>query len=463
MDRRNFLKTSGIIGLGFMEPGNMQRACASVMPGQAKQENPSKIFNMCGYAAPKLHTVRIGIIGIGARGRLAVDRLSQIEGVEIKALCDIRKEKLDKVKKESNYLKGDPALFAGDKDIWKEVCQRADIDLIYVATPWSLHAPMGIYGMECGKHVALEVPAATTVEDCWRLVQTSEKTKKHCVMLENCCYDSFELLTLNLARNGFFGEIIHCEGGYIHNICENLFHRGRPDNNWHLEENMTRNGNLYPTHGLGPIAQVMNINRGNKMNRLVSMSSNDFSMGATAKILSEKDSYFQQFTGASFRGNINTSVIKTEKGQTILLQHDISSPRPYSRIHTISGTKAFAQKYPLPPRIARGNKWISDEEFKELEQKYDPVSLAGMAALLPGKIGGHGNMDFLMDWRLIYCLRNGLPVDIDVYDAAAWSAIAPLSELSVAKQSATVEIPDFTKGRWTENSPYEILQFKQQV
>jgi hypothetical protein len=277
--------------------------------------------------------------------------------------------------------------------------------------------------------------------------------------LENCCYDFFELLTLNLARNGFFGDIIHTEGAYIHDIGKSLFFRGKPGRSWRLKENMMRNGCLYPTHGLGPVAQVMNINRGNKMEYLVSMSTNDFHMNNHAKELSKKEDYFKQFIDAPFRGNMNTSTIKTVKGQTIMLQHDVTTPRPYSRIHLISGTEATAQKYPLPGRISLAKdykNWLPEEKFIELEKEYTPP-IVNKIGELAKQIGGHGGMDFLMDWRLIDCLRNGLPVDMDVYDAAAWSVIGPLSEWSVANRSMPIDIPDFTNGLWKTNQPHDIL------
>ena len=275
-------------------------------------------------------------------------------------------------------------------------------------------------------------------------------------MLENCCYDFFELLTLNLARNGFFGDIVHCEGAYIHEIGESLFFRGKPDRSWRLKENMSRNGNLYPTHGLGPVAQIMNINRGNLMEYLVSTSTSDFMMNDIAKRLAETDEYFKQFVGGTFRGNMNTTTIKTVLGQTIMIQHDVTTPRPYSRIHLVSGTKGCAQKYPLPGRIALGHKdWLPEDELRKLEEEYNPPIIKQMREMAQ-KIGGHGGMDFLMDWRMIDCLRNGLPMDMDVYDAAAWSVVGPLSEWSVANRSMPVDIPDFTNGAWKNNVPHDI-------
>jgi predicted dehydrogenase len=261
-NRRNFLKLAGVTGAGMFGSCNLKGTESSNKNSNSKLEHIrkestksySQIFNMSGYAAPKLNKVRIGFIGLGGRGSAAVTRLSYIEGVEIKGLCDLLPERAEEATERIKTPGHSPDIYSGKEEVWMEMCNRDDLDLIYIATPWHLHATMGIFAMEHGKHVATEIPAATTVEDSWKLVQTSEKTKKHCVMLENCCYDYFELLTLNLARNGFFGDIVHCEGAYIHEIGESLFHRGNPDERWRLKQNIARNGNLYPTHGLGPVA-----------------------------------------------------------------------------------------------------------------------------------------------------------------------------------------------------------------
>lgn len=460
-NRRNFLKLSGVAGLGVVT-GCQSRPSDSTtnealkhIRAEANQTYPA-LFNMSGYAAPPIETVRIGIVGMGSRGSGAVTRLSYIEGVELKAFCDVVTEKAESAIERIRTTGHNPVIYGGNEDSWMELCRRDDIDLVYITTPWALHAPIAIYAMEHGKHVATEIPAATSVSDCWKLVETSERTRKHCVMLENCCYDFFELLTLNLARNGFFGEIIHCEGAYIHDIGESLFFRRKPDRSWRLKENMSRNGSLYPTHGLGPVAQIMNINRGNRMEYLVSTSTNDFMMKEHAKRLAADDEYFNQFTGGTFRGNMNTTTIKTVRGQTIMIQHDVTSPRPYSRIHLVSGTLATAQKYPLPGKIATDHRgWINDDALLQLEKDYNPEIVKRMRSMAE-TVGGHGGMDFLMDWRLIDCLRNGLPVDMDVYDAAAWSVVAPLSEWSVANRSAPIDIPDFTHGNWEKNRPHDI-------
>lgn len=410
---------------------------------------------MSGYAAPALETVRIGFIGLGNRGPAAVIRMSKIEGVDIKGLCDLRPEKAQEAKQKIANTSHKPDLYTGSENAWKKLCERNDVDLIYIATPWHLHTPMAVYAMEQGKHVAVEVPVSKTIDECWQLVETSERTRKHCMILENCCYDFFELLTLNMARQGFFGEIIHVEGAYIHNLLEHNFSKTVYQGMWRLKENF-KNGNLYPTHGLGPVAQILNINRGDKMDYMVSMSSNDFSMGPMARELASKDDYYKEFVNKSFRGNMNTSTIRTSKGKTMMIQHDVSSIRPYSRIHLVSGTRGIAQKYPLPRKISTGHdKWLSEKEFKTLEEKYQPPIVKRIGELAK-KVGGHGGMDFLMDWRLIDCLRNGLPLDMDVYDAASWSSIMPLSQLSLANRSNSVDIPDFTGGSWKTNQPVDI-------
>ncbi|WP_285055228.1 Gfo/Idh/MocA family protein [Pedobacter ginsengisoli] len=412
-------------------------------------------FNMSGYAAPKIDKVRIGIVGLGMRGPGAVSRMSMIEGVEIKALCDKLPERATKAQK---YLtdKGLPKAkeYSGENG-WKEMIEKEDLDLIYSCTPWYLHTPIAVYAMEHGKHVATEVPAALTIDECWQLVQTSEKTRKHCMMLENCCYDFFEMLTLNMARQGLFGELVHAEGAYIHNLLDLNFDKNGYYDMWRLKQNIGSSGNLYPTHGLGPIAQCLNINRGDKMDYLVSMSTNDFQMGKEAEERAKKDEFYKQFVGKKYRGNMNTTTIRTAKGKTMMIQHDVTSPRIYSRIHLLSGTKGFASKWPEPERISFGEERVKEADLKELYETHTPPLIKHVGDIAK-KVGGHGGMDFIMDWRLIDCLRNGLPLDQDVYDAAAWSCILPLSEKSVAKRSSSVDVPDFTKGSWTSNKPVNL-------
>ena len=396
--------------------------------------------------------VRVGFIGLGMRGTPAVNRYTFIEGVEIKALCDLNQQYIDRAQKkitDKNLPKADE--YVGE-EAWKRLCERPDIDLIYICTDWQMHVPMAVYAMEQGKHVAVEVPAALTVKECWDLVNTAERTQRHCMMLENCCYDFFELTTLNMAQQGVFGEVVHVEGAYIHDLRElnfNEFGDYGYYNQWRLKYNEKHTGNPYPTHGLGPVCQVLNIHRGDKMNFLVSVSSGQFGMTEYAKQRFGSDSPEAQKKYA--RGDMNTTIIRTEKGKTIMIQHDVTSPRPYSRLHAISGTKGFAQKYPVKQIALEpdAHKFLNQVKMDSIMKKYEHPFIQEIGDKAR-KVGGHGGMDFIMDYRLIYCLRNGLPLDQDVYDAAEWSCIVELSEQSVLKGGVPVKIPDFTRGDWNK-------------
>jgi hypothetical protein len=429
--------------------------------------------DVLGLRTEPIPVVRVGFVGLGMRGPGAVNRMTYIDGVQIKAICDLEQYNLDRVQRkleERNFPRADEYL---GEDAWKEVCQRDDIDLIYIATHWEMHTPIAVYAMEHGKHVAIEVPAARTIDECWQLVNTAEKTRRHCMQLENCCYDFFEMATLNMAQQGVLGEVVHVEGAYIHDLRSLNFNDRLSENksytpgagvgaekevqkipglagywnHWRLKENTGRNGNLYPTHGLGPICQILNIHRGDKMDYLVSLSSNQFNMTAYAKERYGEDS--PQAQTAYSQGDMNTTLVRTAKGKSILIQHDVASPRPYSRIHLVSGTKGFAQKWPkrqiaLEPH-AHGA--LNDAMMDSMLRVYEhPITKE--VGDLARQVGGHGGMDFIMDYRLIYCLQRGLPLDQDVYDAAEWSAISELSEISVRNNSAAVRVPDFTRGAW---------------
>lgn len=450
--RRDFLKLTGLTSAAFL---------ADTFFGQP-QSNASPLivppstarFNMNGYAAPALEKVRVGFIGLGMRGPTHVNGMSHVDGVEIKGLCDIRTEKAEAalaMLKNSNYK---PDLYTGTADAWKKMCDRKDIDLIVIATPWHLHTPQAVYAMKAGKHVAIEVPAAKTIQECWDLVLTSEQTRRHCMMMENCCYDFFELLTLNMARDNYFGELVHAEGAYLHDLLGLNFDKNGYYDMWRLKENY-RNGNLYPTHGLGPVCQALNENRGDRMESMSSNSSEDFTMAKKAEELAQKDSFFKQFAGKKYRGNMNVTNIKTAKGKTITIYHDVSSQRPYSRVHLLTGTEASCRKYPAPERISKGEDWLKEDEMKAMREKYTPEIILKVGELAK-KVGGHGGMDFIMQWRLIDCLKNGLPIEQDVYDAASWSVVTPLSEWSVAHGSKSIPFPDFTNNNWKTNKPLSL-------
>lgn len=457
-NRRDFIKMSGIAGLGIA--GGIMNGYASESTKyddlnlnhhiENHQKTVTQHFNMSGYAAPKISTVRIGIIGLGQRGPSHVKTMSRIDGVEIKALCDLRQEKAVEAKKLLENTDHNPELYSGSKEEWKKLCRRDDLDLIIITTPWYLHAEMAVYAMEKGKHVASEVPAAATIDEAWKLVETAERTRKHCMMLENYSYMPFHLLTLNMARNGFFGEIVHGDCAYNTSKMGNNFNKKLYWDMWWLRQYGSRKGNIYPTHGLGPVAQMMDINRGDKFEFLVSVESNDFMMQAKAKELASTDSFFDEFAAMDYRGNMSTTIVKTTKGRTIMLQHDATSPSPHNMIHGIYGTKGSALYDPQPPRISTGNhKWASAKEFEEIKEKYTPEIFYKMDEL--SKNSGHGGSDIKIDWHLIDCLHNGLPLDQDVYDAAAWSSILPLTDWSVRNNSNSIKIPDFTAGSWKTN------------
>ncbi|MDR2927809.1 MAG: Gfo/Idh/MocA family oxidoreductase [Cytophagaceae bacterium] len=407
--------------------------------------------------AEPLSVVRIAFIGLGMRGPGAVERMTHIDGVEIVALCDVLQEntaKCNKILEERRFPSAQE--FYGDTSVWRKVTALPDVDLIYVATDWKSHATIGIQAMKDGKHVAIEVPAAMTMDEIWALVNTSEQTRKHCIQLENCVYDFFELTTLNMVQQGLLGEIVHGEGAYIHGLQPfwNEYW-----NNWRMDYNHTHRGDVYPTHGLGPVCLAMNIHRGDRLNYLVSVD---------AKQISSLD-FIKNNTGEDvkdFRNGEHTStLISTEKGRSILIEHNVNSPRPYSRMYQLTGTKGFANKYPvqgyaldgieIDSTIAANHENLNAHSFlpadvrTALMQRYKHP-IAKSIEEKARQVGGHGGMDFIMDYRLIYCLQKGLPLDMDVYDLAEWCSLIPLTELSLNNSSAPVEIPDFTRGNWNK-------------
>ena len=422
----------------------------TIQPSSRSLEQKSVLRLTC----DPLETIRIGMIGLGVRATRAVHRFMYIDGIEIKALCDIvalNVTQAQQILQKHNKNLAEEYL---EQEAWKAVCEHPDIDLIYVCTDWETHTPMAVYAMQCGKHVAIEVPASTTVAECWQLVDTAEKTQRHCMMLENCCYEAFELTTLNMAQQGVFGEIIHAEGAYIHDLRERIFSNEyglRRGGNWQTEYNMEHTGNPYPTHGLGPISQVMNIHRGDKMNHLVSMSTKSIGMSLYAE-----EKYIAGNSAASRNyklGDMNNTLIYTQKEKTILIQHNIFSPRPYSRIHLLNGTKGYTQKYPVTQFAfyPDSDRILSPDEMGDLLKKHEHPFLQKIGGKAKS-VCGERSRDFIMDYRLIYCLRNGLPLDMDVYDAAEWSCLVELTEISVKNGNIPVQIPDFTRGDWEKLS-----------
>lgn len=398
-------------------------------------------------------TVRIAFIGLGMRGPGAVERMTHIDGVEIVVLCDVEQKNTEKTNQILEKRGFPKALeFYGDTSVWRKVTALPNVDLIYVATDWKSHATIGVQAMKDGKHVAIEVPAAMTMDEIWALVNTSEQTRKHCMQLENCVYDFFELTTLNMVQQGLLGEVIHGEGAYIHGLQP---YWDEYWNDWRMDFNKTHRGDVYPTHGLGPVCLAMNIHRGDKLNYLVSV---DTKAIGNPQFLKEKRG--EDVTDFK-NGDHTSTLIKTEKGKTILIEHNITSPRPYSRMFQLTGTKGFANKYPIQGyalgevdadvKIDHENlnahSFVSEDVRKALMEYYKHP-IAKDIEEKAKTVGGHGGMDFIMDYRLIYCLQKGLSLDMDVYDLAEWCCLIPLTEMSLENNSAPVQIPDFTRGGW---------------
>jgi predicted dehydrogenase len=423
-------------------------------PAPARPSGQTDVLEL--KTAP-MPTVRVAFIGLGMRGPGAVQRMTHIPGVEVVALCDVLEKNTKKVN-DMLEKRGFPKAqeFYGDTSVWRKVTKLPNVDLIYVATDWKSHATIGVQAMKDGKHVAIEVPSAMTMDEIWALINTSEQTRKHCMQLENCVYDFFELTTLNMVQQGLLGEVMHGEGAYIHGLQPFWDEYW---NDWRMDFNKKHRGDVYPTHGLGPVCQAMNIHRGDKMNYLVSMDTKAVSNPAFLK----KDRK-ENIDSKDFRNGDHTmTMIRTENGKTIMIQHDVTSPRPYNRMYQISGTKGFANKYPVQGFALGGDEigsdiapnhedlnahsFVSPEVRKALMEKYKHP-IAKDIEEQAKKVGGHGGMDFIMDYRLIYCLQKGLPLDMDVYDLAEWCCLIPLTEISLDNNSAPVEIPDFTRGGW---------------
>jgi hypothetical protein len=444
-NRREFLQAGALAGLGAAF------GLSAVARGE-EQHEPTTKPQAAFHAAP-IETVRIGFVGVGGMGTHHVRTLLRLEGVQIRAICDIREAHATRAQDLVEQA-GQPrptAYTRGERD-FERLCAEEDLDLVFTATPWRWHVPVCVAAMTNGKHAATEVPAATSVEGCWQLVETAEKTRKHCVMMENCCYDRAEMMSLNLVRRGLLGEVLHGEGGYLHDLRGIKFSE-RGEGLWRRQHAVDRDANLYPTHGLGPVAQCMNINRGDRFDYLVSMSGPSRGLQNWQRDrLPEDDPRRRE----RYRlGDLNLALIRTALGKTIYLVHDTNLPRPYSRLHVVQGTKGIFEKWPDRVHIegvTEGHGWDTLDKFAEYEHPLWKSEVVKQAS------GGHGGMDFLENYRLIQCLRRGQPTDMDVYDAAAWSVITALTEWSNGHRSRPIDVPDFTRGLWKSRPPLAIVE-----
>ena len=433
-------------------------------------ERPAGQEHVLNLAVAPIKTVRVAFVGLGMRGPWAVMRFAHIPGVEIVALCDYeyaRAEACQKYLRDKGLIPAD--IYYGEKG-YEELCKRPDIDLVYVATDWNHHYPVAKCAMENGKHAAIEVPSVMNLEQCWSLIDLSEKTRLHCFILENCCYDYYEMNALNMAQQGVFGEVIRAEGAYIHALDAfwGSYWKDPADNDvdnlhWRLKYNMENRGDLYATHGLGPVAQCMNIHRGDRFTTLIAMDTEsffgkEFVEGKTGKECKE------------FRnGDHTTTLMRTARGKVVEIQHNVMTPQPYNRLFKLTGTKGYATKYPTPEYALSGDAlkgtdapqmdnlnahgFMNAQQKQALEKKYYHPILTKFGE--KGREMGHGGMDYIMDARLVYCLQNGLPLDMDVYDMAEWCCLAELGALSMDNNCAAVAFPDFTRGHWNDVKGYQ--------
>ncbi len=453
MDRRSFTRISSLLGASFALTGFKSEDILSNLSKTPTQEGKS-VF---GLQTDPIQQVRIGIIGLGNRGSSLLRHLTSFypEKAIIKSICDIQPGKTKKALTSLDGKIPKPSVYNGNPDSWKSMVEKEELDVVFIFTPWKEHVRMSVHSMKNGKHAAVEVPAAYTVEDCWKLVNVAEENQKNCIMLENVCYGREELWVLNMVQKGIFGKLTYAEAAYIHNLRSMLFDDSYYKK-WRIHHHLVRHGNLYPTHGLGPVAQYLSIDRGDRFEKLVSMSSKEASLSEYSKTLDAGHEFYNR-TGFK-HGDMNTSLIKTNAGRSVMLQHDVVTPRPYSRINALAGTKAYHEGY--PGRLAidgKGHDWLSDEEYQLFWDKYQHPIWEELKNPI-AKYGGHGGMDFVMLYRLIDAFNKGEPLDMDVYDAASWSVVGPLSEISVELGNVPVQFPDFTRGMWKKKRKLQILQ-----
>lgn len=453
----------------FIKKTSLSAAAVTMVPSYLKagSERPLSSIYMGGYAAPKIETVRAAFIGVGARGGTHAKFFAALEGTEVVAICDLYE---DLVKEKTQWVNeaGGPnrhkniKQYWGDENLWKTMLQEVRPDVVFIATNWANHAPMAIGAMEQGAHAFVEVPIATTIQDMWDIVDVSERTQKHCMMLENVNYSRDELMFLNMCRQGLIGEILHGEAAYIHELRWQMEEQERGTGSWRTYHYAKRNGNLYPTHGLGPVAQYMNLARGeDTFGSLVSFSTPARGRALYAEKNYPKDHKWNQL---NFKGgDLNTSIIKTTMGKTIMVQWDETSPRPYSRLNLIQGTKGTLAGFPTRVALEGGvegitkdhHSWVQGEQLEQLYAKYDHPLYKRLNEVAKGS--GHGGMDGIMVYRIVECLQKGFPLDQNVYEGCLWSAVAPLSERSVASGGAPQPFPDFTRGNFTETKPLDII------
>ena len=461
-NRRDFLKTTAC-ALGAVVIGGGHSSAMSLNPEPKKHKLKEGAF-MHGFVAPRLDTIRVAVIGVGGRGSGAVQRLCTVPGVKVTALCELVEAKAAAQKKwmEQNGY-GSPKLFIGP-EAYKELSDSGICDAVHINTTWITHAAIAIYAMKAGLHTMVEVPGCRTVDEAWEMVETCEKSRVHCMLLANCCYDEEAMLMKNMARKKVFDGLYHAEGCYLHETrctAGGQSYLGPNEMFPSMEALIDHTGASYPLHAVGPVSLALNINRGDCFDYLVSMGSKGFAWQEFARRVYGDDAPVAKIPIES--NDFNSMLISTKNGKTILIRQVNNCPMPYTRQYTLYGFNGTITARPL--RIALEKKintgvgsWMNEEELSVIRSEYG-AKLWRQAGEIARKHGGHGGMDYLMDLRWTYCLRNGLPLDTTVYDLAAWSSLIELSERSVRNRARTQDIPDFTRGLWKTNTASEEWVF----
>lgn len=440
VSRRAMLRGAAVAGVGLAATGGTAAADTGAAPEPRGKSMIGVPFE--GFANP-----RFGVIGLGNRGGGMLPLLLAVPGARVTALCDIRPEFARAgAKMVTDAGQPEPAVYTGGDEDFQNMVERDDIDFVYIATPWEWHTPMALAAMRAGKHVGVECPIGLTLKDLWHLVDTSEQTRRHCMQLENCCYGQNEMRALRMAHEGLFGELLHGSGAYLHDLRELLFSKTYYEDQWRRKFHQRYDGDLYPTHGLGPVAAYMDLHRGDRFSHMTSMSTPALGLAEYREATMPPDDPTWQERYVN--GDVTMSLIQTARGRVIHIVHGVSNPHPYSRLNHLAGTKGVFEDY--PPRIYlephhSNDQWGSFDDFAE----YDHWLWKDVG---PGP-GGHGGMDYIMLWRLVQTLQLGLPPDIDVYDSAAWNAPFPLSIESIRHNGRSADFPDFTRGRWRTPHP----------
>lgn len=450
MDRRSFIKTGALAGVAASVPSHIMKAAPAVLRRTDDR------------------TARIAFIGTGLRGRNHLNLILRRDDTEVVAICDIDPDALAKARKMIAAAgRPTPRIFGDDDWAFLKMLEMEEIDGVIIATPWLWHTRMAVAAMKAGKYAGVEVSAANTLDECWDLVNTSEATGKPCMIMENVCYRRDIMAVLNMVRQGVFGELLHMECGYQHDLREVKFNNGTQpygggvefgekafsEAKWRTWHSVHRNGDVYPTHGAGPVATMLGINRGN---RFVSLTSTATKVRGLHKYIVDQAGEDHPNAKVRFKlGDIITSVIRTQNGETITVQHDTNSPRPYSLGFWVQGTEGLWMDVNDSIYVQGKSPKHRWEDVAPYLEQYDHPLWIKYAANAEG--AGHGGMDFFVDHAFVEAVKREEPTPLDAYDAAAWSAIAPLSERSIAAGSAPQAFPDFTRGLWMKRTPVFAL------